>query len=94
VRNLKATNSAVPTPATGVISVNSVANASVLVEPVGGGEALVSIVPASLTIVAFNKLRPGEYRVVASLDGYETLETRVFVAATKIVTIKMNLRPK
>lgn len=94
VRNLKATNSTVPTPATGVISVNSVANASVLIEPVGGGEALMSIVPTSLTIVAFNKLKPGEYRVVAALDGYETLETRVFVAATKIVTIKMNLRPK
>jgi tetratricopeptide (TPR) repeat protein len=94
VRNLKATNSTRPTPATGVIAVNSVANASVLIEPVVGGEAQMSIVPTSLTVVAFNQLRPGEYRVVASLNGYETLETRVFVAATKIVSIKMNLRPR
>lgn len=94
VRNVKATALTRPTPATGVISVTTVANASVLIEPVGGGEAQVSVAPASLTIVAFNQLRPGEYRVVAALDGYETAETKVFVAATKIVSIKLNLRKR
>lgn len=94
VRNLKATNITRPTPATGVIAVTTIANATVLIEAVAGGEAQMSIVPVSLTQVAFNQLKPGEYRVVASLDGYETAETKVFVSATKIVSIKMNLRPK
>ncbi len=94
IRTIKATNFARPTPASGAISVTCIANAVVVVEPVFGGEAQMSIVPASLTVVAFNQLRTGEYRVVASLDGYEPLETRVFVAATKIVSIKLTLRPK
>jgi hypothetical protein len=94
VRNLRATNLIRPTPSAGTVSVTSVANASVLIEAVAGGEAQVSIVPASLTVVAFNQLRPGDYRVVAALDGYETMETQVFVTANKIVSIKLNLRKR
>jgi hypothetical protein len=61
---------------------------------VGGGEAQMSVVPSSVTVVAFNQLRPGEYLVSASLDGYETVEIRVFVAVTKIISVKLALRPK
>lgn len=94
VRDLRATNLIRPTPSAGTVSVTSVANAAVLIEAVAGGEAQVSIVPASLTVVAFNQLRPGEYRVVAALDGYEPMEARVFVSANKIVSIKLNLRKR
>ena len=94
VRTVKATYDARPTPASGAISVRCNPNALVLIEPVGGGEAQMSVVPSSVTVVAFNQLRPGEYLVTASLDGYGTVETRVFVAATKIISIKLTLRPR
>jgi len=94
VRQLKATNLIRPTPSAGTVSVTSVANASVLIEPVAGGEALVSIVPSALTVVSFNQLRPGDYRVVVALDGYETMETQIFVTANKIAAIKMMLRKR
>ena len=94
IRTVRATNNARPTPASGAISVTCNPNATVVIEPLGGGEALMSIVPASVTVVAFSQLRPGEYLVSATLDGYETLETRVFVAVTRIISVKLVMRPK
>jgi len=94
VRRVNATYNARPTPASGSISVTCRPNALVVIEPVGGGEAQMSVVPASVTVVAFNQLRPGEYLVSASLDGYETLETRVFVSVMKIISVKLTLRPR
>lgn len=94
VRNVSANNFAKATPATGAISVNCTPNSIILIEPLSGGEAQMSVVPASLTVVAFNQLRPGEYRIVAALDGYETVEMKVFVAVTRVVSVKLALRPK
>ena len=94
LRTIKATKDAKPTPASGAISVTCNPNAVVVIEPLVGGEALMSVVPSSVTVVAFSQLRPGEYLVSASLDGYETLDTRVVVAVTRIVTVKLKLRPK
>ena len=94
VRTIKPTNNARPTPASGSISVTCNPSATVLVEFMGGGEALMSVVPTSLTVLAFNQLRPGEYRVAATLDGFEPIETRVFVAVTKIISIKLIMRPR
>lgn len=94
LRHVKPTGYARPTPASGAISVSCNPNSIVVIEPLGGGEALMSIVPSSPTVVAFSQLRPGEYLVTASLDGYEPFETQVFVAATKIISVKLQLRPK
>lgn len=94
VRSVKPTNNARPTPASGVISITCDPNATLLIEPMAGGEAQMTTVPPSETVVAFNQLRPGEYRVVASLDGHKTLETRVFVAVNKIMSVRLKLQPK
>lgn len=94
MRTVKGANNARPTPASGAISVTCNPNAVVVVEPLGGGEALMTVVPASHTIVAFNQLRPGEYFVSASLDGFETLETKVFVSVNKIISVKLVMRPR
>lgn len=94
LRHVKATGYARPTPASGAISVTCNPNAVVVIEPMGGGEALTSVVPSSLTVVAFSQLRPGEYIVTVSLEGYETFETRVFVSATKIISVKLQMRPR
>ncbi len=94
VRTIKATNFSRATIATGSISITCQSNAKILIEPVAGGEAQMTIVPPSDQVVAFNQLKPGEYRVVASLDGYQTAEVKVFVAVTRVVSIKLNLRAK
>ncbi len=94
VRTIKATNNPRPTPASGAISITCDPNATLLVEPLSGGEAQKTIVPSSDNVVVFNQLRPGEYRVVAWLDGHETLETRVFVPVNRVVGVKLKLQPK
>ena len=94
VRTIKATNFSKATIATGSISITCQSNAKILIEHVAGGEAQMTIVPPSDQVVAFNQLKPGEYRVVASLDGYQTAEVKVFVAVTRVVSIKLNLRAK
>lgn len=94
LRHVKPTGYARTTPASGAISVSCNPSAVVVIEPLDGGEALMSVVPTSLSVVAFSQLRPGEYLVSASLDGFETTETHVFVSATKIITVKLQLRPK
>jgi tetratricopeptide (TPR) repeat protein len=94
VRTIKGANNAKPMPSSGAISVTSNPNAIVVLEPIIGGEALRSLVPASLTVVAFNQLRPGEYLVWAWMDGFEKLEAKVFVAANRIISVKLVMRPK
>jgi tetratricopeptide (TPR) repeat protein len=94
VRTIKATNFSKATIATGAILITCQSNAKILIEPVAGGEAQMTVVPPSDQVVAFNQLRPGEYRVVASLDGHQTAEVKVFVAVTRVVSIKLNLRAK
>jgi hypothetical protein len=94
MRTVKGANNARPTPASGAISVTCNPNAVVVVEPMGGGEGQMTVVPGSHTVVAFNQLRPGEYLVSASLDGFETLETKVFVSVNKIISVKLVMRPR
>jgi|GEM_PF-3140446 len=94
VRTIKATNNPRPTPASGAISITCDPNATLLVEPLSGGEAQKTVLPSSDNVAVFNQLRPGEYRVVAWLDGHEILETRVFVPVNRVVGVKLKLQPK
>ncbi len=94
VRTIKWSNNTRPTPASGVILITCEPNAIVLIEPLAGGEAQMTTVPSSVNIVSFSQLRPGEYRVAASLVGYEMLETRVFVGVNKVMSVKLKLQPK
>lgn len=93
VKVVQTTNFAQATPATGSLYIAVEANAVVLIEPVIGGEAQL-MTADTVRYVAFNKLKPGEYRIVASLDGYPQVEVRAFVAATRVVSVKINFKGK
>jgi hypothetical protein len=50
-------------------------------------------IPASERQFIFNELKPGRYRVVASLDGYESVEREVKIVANKTTPLTLNLKP-
>jgi PEGA domain len=83
------------TPTTGTLSVfSSEPNASILVEPKQGvGEGKVGTIPAGELGFIFNDLKPGVYRVAASLDGYEPVEKEINVVRNKTTPVTLELKP-
>lgn len=82
------------TPTTGTLSVASEPNASLLIEPLRkGGEGKVGTIPAGERQFIFNDLKPGQYRVAASLEGYEPAEKEVSVTANRAIPVTVDLKP-
>ena len=93
VRTVTRTKTVVLTPTTGTLSVAAVSGASLLVEPIRGGEAQEGEIEKNEGQFIFNKLAPGRYRVAAELDGYTEDEKEVIVVANKTIAVTLNLRP-
>jgi hypothetical protein len=82
------------TPTTGTLSVASEPEAALLIEPMKrGSEGKRGTIPAGDRQFVFNELKPGRYRVAASLEGYESVEGEVIIAANKTSTLTLNLKP-
>lgn len=94
-RVVTVTKREIVTPTTGTLSVSSSEpNASILVEPKrGGGEGKVGTIPAGELGFIFNDLKPGVYRVAASLDGYEPVEKEVTITRNKTTLVTLELKP-
>jgi hypothetical protein len=94
-RTVTVTKKMLVTPTTGTLSVSSsVPNASLLVEPKSGGrEGQVGTIPAGELGFIFNDLKPGVYRVAASLDGYEPAEKEVTIRRNKSTPVTLKLNP-
>ncbi|MBV9957561.1 MAG: carboxypeptidase regulatory-like domain-containing protein [Acidobacteria bacterium] len=93
VRTVTRTKTVVLTPTTGTLSVAAVSGASLLVEPLRGGEAQEGEIEQNEGQFIFNKLAPGRYRVAAEMDGYTPDEKEVVVVANKTVPVSLNLTP-
>jgi hypothetical protein len=93
VRTVTRTKTVVLTPTTGTLSVAAISGASLLVEPLRGGEAQEGEIEQNEGQFIFNKLTPGRYRVAAELDGYAPDEKEVVVVANKTVPVSLNLQP-
>jgi PEGA domain len=94
-RTVTVTKKVVFTPTTGTLSVSSnVPNASLLIEPKrGGSEGQRGTIPPGELGFIFNDLKPGVYRVAASLDGYEPAEKDVTITRNKAISITLTLEP-
>jgi hypothetical protein len=80
------------TPTTGTLAVAAEPNATILVEPIGGGEGRKGEVPAGERIFTFVDLKPGRYRVAASLDEeHREDEAEVIIHAGKPSDVTLNL---
>jgi uncharacterized protein (DUF2141 family) len=80
------------TPTTGTLAVAAEPNATILVEPVGGGIAAKGTVPAGERIFTFVDLKPGRYRVAASLDeDHRDDEAEVVIRQGKASDLTLNL---
>ncbi len=93
VRTAARAKTAILTPTTGTLSVAAESGASLLIEPLRGGEAQEGDIEKDERQFIFNKLAPGRYRVAAELDGYTEDEKEVVVVANKTVPVSLNLRP-
>ena len=92
-RVVAGTKRALVTSTTGTLSVASEPNATLLIEPKRGSEGKVGTIPADERQFIFNDLKPGSYRVAASLDGYEPAEKEVVITAKKTTPVTLNLKP-
>lgn len=82
-----------PTITTGTLSVAALPNATILVEPVKGGTGVEATVPANESLFIIGDLKPGTYRVAATLDGYRPNEKRVEIVANKPKGVSLSLQP-
>lgn len=94
-RVVTVTKKVVVTPTTGTLLVaSSEPNASILIEPKqGGGEGQVGTIPAGELGFIFNDLKPGVYRVAASLEGYAPVEKDVTIVRNKPTSVTLKLNP-
>lgn len=92
-RTVYVTRNAHPTVTTGTLSVATLPNATIRLEPVKGGEALEGDVPANERLFIYNNLRPGTYRIAVALDGYKPAEQRIQIVANKNKGITLDLEP-
>lgn len=86
-----ASKTVVKTVTRGAVAVAAESNATVYLEPLGGGEALEGTVPPGEKNFIFNSLRPGKYRVLAELSGHSPDEKEVTVEPNKFKSVTMNL---
>jgi hypothetical protein len=85
------TTNARPTVTTGTLSVATLPNSAIRVEPVKGGEALEGVVPVNERLFIFSSLKPGAYRVAAALNGHKSAEQRVQILANKNKGVTLEL---
>jgi hypothetical protein len=84
-----------PKPLTGTLVVVAESGANVLVEPVGGGVAKNGVVPPGERSFIFVDLKPGRYRVEASLDEEhknDEGEVTVTTKKTEDITLRLPLK--
>ncbi len=83
------------TTTTGALSVVSESEAMVFIRPVSAKEFIdkAAIAPAKGQII-FDNLPPGQYHVVAELDGYQDGEGDVTIGAGKIADLTLRLAPE
>lgn len=93
VRTVTITKVVRVTRTTGTLAVAAEPRATVLVEPVKGGEGQEGTIPAEERIFIFNDLKPGRYRVAAELDGHQPAEKQVVVVPNKPSSVTLNLSP-
>jgi hypothetical protein len=82
-----------PTITTGTLSVATLTNATILVEPVKGGTGKETTVPVNESQFIFGDLKPGTYRVAATLEGYKPDEKNVEIVANKTNGVSLSLKP-
>jgi hypothetical protein len=75
------------------LSVACLPNAALRLEPIRSGLGKEGSVPADEGLFIFADLKPGAYRVVASLDGYKPSEQTVKVSANKNTGVTLDLEP-
>ena len=93
-RIVTVTKKEIVTPTTGTLVASAETSASILVEPKQGrGEGKVGTIPPGERVFIFNDLKPGRYRVAASLDGYEPVEKDVTVTRNKTTPVTLELKP-
>lgn len=92
-RTVYVTRYAQPTITTGTLSVAALPNATILVEPVKGGTGVEGTVPVNESLFIFGNLKPGKYRIAATLDGYKPDEKRVDIVANKPKGVSLSLQP-
>jgi uncharacterized protein (DUF2141 family) len=80
------------TPTTGTLAVAAESGATILVEPANGGVAVKGTVPEGKRVFTFVDLKPGRYRVAASLDDdHREDEKVVTIQANKPSDLTLNL---
>jgi hypothetical protein len=94
IKPVYVTRNAHPTVTTGTLSVVALPNAILLIEPVkGGGEGKYHTLSRTENLFIFDNLRPGTYRIAATLDGYKPVEQQVRITANKPTGVSLKLEP-
>jgi hypothetical protein len=90
-----ATKGKVFTTTTGALSVVSESQAMVFIKPVNAKDFIdkEAIEPGRGQVI-FDNLPPGQYRVVAELDGYQDGEGEITIGAGKIAGLTLRLAPE
>lgn len=83
------------TPNTGSLSIVAEPKADIVIELIGKekGKAEGIVIPADQRHYIFNGLKPGRYRVAATLEGYEDVEREVEVTKGKATGVDLQLEP-
>lgn len=90
-----ATKGKVFTTTTGALSVVSESQAMVFIKPVSAADFIdKAAIEAGRGQVIFDNLPPGQYRVVAELDGYQDGEGEITIGAGKIAGLTLRLAPE
>ncbi len=83
------------TTTTGALSVVSESGAKVFIKPVSAKDFIdQEVITQDRGQVIFGNLAPGQYRVVAELDGYKDGEGTVTIAANRIEGLTLRLAPE
>lgn len=92
-RKVNSAHNAHPTVTTGTLSVAALPKATILVERMNGGGDAEGTVPPGERLFIFANLKPGNYHVSATLDGYKQDEQDVEIVANRHKGVTLNLQP-
>jgi hypothetical protein len=85
------TKTVILTSTTGSLSVVSPPGAKVMLTRVGGTKIIEETVPEGSRQAIFNNLAPGQYKVTASRDGFQTRTGNVAIAANRVSPLDLTL---
>lgn len=78
---------------TGSLAVASVPNATITVEPLGGGGSYKVQISNDQLLCVFDNLPPKKYRVTASLEGYNSSVAEAVVSVGKTLPLTLKISP-